>query len=288
MALQYGSGGGIQVKMGGPYGGGGGSTSKITTISAPAANWKGGQSPYSQLVAVDGIAVSSKLDVQLTEEQVLHFENTRIAFQAVNNNGIVTLYAYGSVPDVDLEIQATITEVIGGSVILGDIFTVIPPQADYAQADPSKADFIKNKPDVAIAQAQTTADAAKTTAEAALARTGGAMTGHMTVLDPAAAANPAPKKYVDDTVANTHLTATVTLSASGWSGSGPYTQSVSIPGILATDQPHFGPVYSANWEAEKEAFALVDDLDTAAGIVTFTCFEEKPGINLTVQLEVNR
>ena len=32
----------------------------------------------------------------------------------------------------------------------------------------------------------------------------------------------------------------------------------------------------------------VDDLDSAAGSVTFTCFEDKPGIDLTIQLEVNR
>ncbi len=180
-------------------------------------------------------------------------------------------------------------ELIGPLSMGGNALTNVPDPADAGDAVNKRyLQAALRDASEEIAQAQTTADAAKITAEAALARTGGAMTGHMTVLDPAAAANPAPKKYVDDTVANTHLTATVTLSASGWSGSGPYTQNVSIPGILATDQPHFGPVYSGNWEAEKEAFALVDDLDTAAGSVTFTCFEEKPGINLTVQLEVNR
>ena len=55
-------------------------------------------------------------------------------------------------------------------------------------------------------------------------------------------------------------------------------------------RPHYGPVYSEDTEtalAEKEAWMLVDDMDTADGSVTFTCFEEKPEINVTVQMEVH-
>ena len=33
---------------------------------------------------------------------------------------------------------------------------------------------------------------------------------------------------------------------------------------------------------------MVDDLDTADGSVTFTCFEDKPGVNIPIQMEVNR
>ena len=50
-------------------------------------------------------------------------------------------------------------------------------------------------------------------------------------------------------------------------------------------------VYSQDPETalgEKENWALVDDLDTAEGAVTFTCFQEKPTLALTVQMEVNR
>ena len=84
---------------------------------------------------------------------------------------------------------------------------------------------------------------------------------------------------------------TLTLSANGWSSSTPYTQTVAVEGILGTDTPHYSVVYSADTEtalAQKEAFAMVDDLDTTDGSVKFTCFEEKPEVDLTIQLEVNR
>ena len=92
------------------------------------------------------------------------------------------------------------------------------------------------------------------------------------------------KAYAD----SKHMTAQITLAASKWSQTTPYTQSVSVSGLLSTDKPHYGVVYTENWAAEKEAFAFVDVLDTVDGAVIFTCIEEKPEADLTIQMEVNR
>ena len=126
-------------------------------------------------------------------------------------------------------------------------------------------------------EAMTAADNAQTAADNAQATADNAMTAAGNALTEA-------KNYTD----SKHMTAQVTLTANGWSEEAPYTQTIAMDGILETDQPHFGVVYSENWEAEKEAFALVDELDTAHGSLTFTCFEEKPEADLTIQLEVNR
>lgn len=289
MAVEFGGGGGISVTMDGPFGSGGSNGSlKMFSISAPASGWKGGESPYSQVISVDGVTTSSKVDVQLTVDQVKEFESLIIAFQAVNNNGIITLYSYGNKPSTDIVLQATISEVMGEGSIQGNIFSTTHPQADYSQTDSTRADFIKNKPDAAIAKAQNTADSAKKTAEAAFPKTGGEFTGAVKVQNPKEDSNPATKKYVDDEVSKTHIAASVALPASGWSANAPYVQAVAVADILATDRPHYGVVYTDNREAEKAAFAAVDDLDTADGSVTFTCFEEKPEADLTIQLEVNR
>ena len=133
-------------------------------------------------------------------------------------------------------------------------------------------------------------------ADTKLPKSGGTMTGPISMGgnkvtglgDPEAAGDGASKGYVD----GKHLLVTVALPAGGWSGdAAPYTQTVSVPGMLETDTPHYGVVYSGTAEEkglQKECFALVDDLDTAVGSVTVYCFDGKPDVDLNIQLEVNR
>ena len=139
----------------------------------------------------------------------------------------------------------------------------------------------------------------------ALPTTGGSMTGTINMNgqpvsglnDPTEETQAARKGYVDaakeeakaytDSKRKT-WTATITTT---WSGSGPYTQSVTVSGILASDMPHIMPVYSATNAtaiAQKEAWACVSKAVTAANTITFTCFEDKPATAIPIQIEVNR
>ena len=108
MALDYGTGGPISVSMAGPFGGAGGTAGKLTNITLPVANWKGGESPYYQVVDVEGVSVNSKVEFQPSAEI---FYNKAIAMTAVNEEGVVTVYAIGDKPTDDYILQATITEV---------------------------------------------------------------------------------------------------------------------------------------------------------------------------------
>lgn len=97
----------------------------------------------------------------------------------------------------------------------------------------------------------------------------------------------ATKGYVD----GKRITRTAKLSTT-WSGSSaPYTQSISVTGILSTDAPHITPVYSSTLETalmEKDAWAMISKAETSDGTITFTCFEDKPTTAISIQIEVNR
>ena len=117
------------------------------------------------------------------------------------------------------------------------------------------------------------------------------MTGALVVLAPTEDGHAVNLGYLVSALDGRYWSDRVVLTSDGWTGTGPYTQTIAVAGMRYTDKPHYGVVYSGDAEtklSQKEAFAMVDDLDSADGQVTFTCFEEKPEVDLTVQLEVNR
>ena len=194
-------------------------------------------------------------------------------------------------------------------IIKGNTVGTPMPRTDWNQENPKKANYLRGKEELTafiegkfneaktaasegIAEAKEAASMGIAEAKAAASEgiaeaKAAAENAHTAANDAMTAAGNAlteAKNYTD----SKHMTATVTLLASAWSEAAPYSQSINVEGILATDQPHYGVVYTDNWEAEKEAFASVDELVTLDGSVTFTCFAEKPEVNLTIQMEVNR
>ena len=125
----------------------------------------------------------------------------------------------------------------------------------------------------------------------ALPITGGTMQGTINMNgqslgglnDPTEPDQAARKSYVDAKYVY------ATLTASGWSASAPYTQTVPVAGVTALKPPHITPVYpgtDAEDKALKEATGVVSYAKPGAGTVTFTCLEEKPAIDIQIQCEV--
>ena len=68
---------------------------------------------YGQVVDVNNanITPNSKVDLQISSEQMVIFHKKDLAFVAENEDGVVTIYCIGDVPENDYQIQATVTEV---------------------------------------------------------------------------------------------------------------------------------------------------------------------------------
>lgn len=174
--------------------------------------------------------------------------------------------------------------VITGGTVIGDLdvngnrlFGIATPTADSDAAS-------KKYVDSAVEGAQ----------KASLPKAGGTMTGDISMggnavkelKAPVAGTDAATKDYVD----GKRAAYTATLGTS-WTGPGPYTQTISISGILASDMPHIMPVYdaaNATAIAQKEAWSCVSKAEAAAGGIKFTCFEDKPGAEIPLQIEVVR
>ena len=130
----------------------------------------------------------------------------------------------------------------------------------------------------------------------ALPASGGTMTGNIdlggnaltNVKAPAAATDAATKGYVD----GKRLVLTTTIPAS-WTGSAePYTQTISVPGILATDTPHIMPVYTdpdySVTLAQIEGWSKIVSAFSGDGVIAFYCRPDKPTVAIPIQIEVMR
>ena len=84
---------------------------------------------------------------------------------------------------------------------------------------------------------------------------------------------------------------TGTLSVTGWTGSGPYTQVVSIAGLKEPRlRPDFALITSgtkATDLARWESWAYIQRVVAEDGKITVTCYEDKPTVALPFTLEVH-
>lgn len=83
---------------------------------------------------------------------------------------------------------------------------------------------------------------------------------------------------------------TVSVPASGWSSSAPYTQTITVSGITAEDEPVIslyisGSPSAVNVKAMNKAYAMLDRAITGAGTITLYCYNKKPVTNYSILIK---
>lgn len=118
----------------------------------------------------------------------------------------------------------------------------------------------------------------------------GTITGNLTGTASKATAD-ASGNVITSTYAKKPVTYTATISTS-WSGSSaPYIQTVTVNGILSTDNPIVDVVLSSTLETAKgqeKAWACVSRIVTSANTLTVYCNTKKPTTAIPIQLKVVR
>lgn len=128
----------------------------------------------------------------------------------------------------------------------------------------------------------------------ALLRKGGSMAGDIDMAGNGVTGLKAPKNDADAATKSYVDKKRAVFSAvisTEWAGDEPYTQTVTVEGLLETDMPHVVPVYDADnttAQAQREAWGCVSRGVAAAGGIQFTCFGDKPEAAIPIQIEVMR
>lgn len=75
-----------------------------------------------------------------------------------------------------------------------------------------------------------------------------------------------------------------------WTGDeAPYTKTITLQGILATDIVNLYPIWSADLETrqtEKEEYSKISMITSSDNAIELTCDDDKPNINLNARVEV--
>lgn len=108
MTVHFGRAGELRAELKGPYGS---VAIRAVELTLSVEAWKGAVSPWAQQVEVPGAGLTSKIDLQPDPEQLEAMRCAGLALAAVNDNGLVTVLAFGGKPEEDMTLQATVTEV---------------------------------------------------------------------------------------------------------------------------------------------------------------------------------
>lgn len=86
-------------------------TIRVSEIELSADKWVGEESPYAQVVSIEGVTPYTQVDITPNVTQLHIFYDKDLSFVTENENGIVTVYAIGDKPQNDYVVQVTMTEV---------------------------------------------------------------------------------------------------------------------------------------------------------------------------------
>lgn len=82
---------------------------KVTDNSGKVVGYR-----YGQIVNVNNAVITenSKVDLQITSEQMVVFYEKDLAFVTENEDGVVTVYCVGNIPEHNYKIRVVVTEVV--------------------------------------------------------------------------------------------------------------------------------------------------------------------------------
>ena len=82
-----------------------------------------------------------------------------------------------------------------------------------------------------------------------------------------------------------------TLSASSWGTTEPFRQSVTVSGILSTDEPLTDIKLTDNATTasqELQSWEYISDIKTSNNLISAVCLKKKPTVNMTIRMQVIR